>query len=363
MLTDYDFTHVKGVVACLSTIVWKNTLIMSHPGFLQEIEASKIHHPQNQLRTGLDNVHDLAISIQQHGLLQPIVVRPRQHQYEVVAGNRRLAAIRLLRLRKISCHVVELSDKEAYEVALVENIQHKTLNPIEEAVAFNQYVESFGWGGISELARRIGKSQEFVTKRIQLLRLPERVKEEIIRQRMTPSVALEMLPLEKEAMEEFADFIIKNPLTKDEVRHIIRVSKEEHNGNDDSFENAANYGGINSGKELYLLDKALRKSIAVMKSTLVNFDDIVNNVNDEWVLKELLMQYRLIIHGDIDTFLKLRKRLARKVPKEYFRSKDQNKMVKIKAKGTNENSLRDNDVDDNNSSPSIHIWTANGIWQ
>ncbi len=57
-----------------------------------------------------------------------------------------------------------------------------------------------------------------------------------------------------------------------------------------------------------------------MKYTLVNFDDIVNNVNDEWVLKELLMQYRMIIHGDIDTFLKLRKRLIRKVPKKYFTS-------------------------------------------
>lgn len=254
-----------------------------------------------------------------------------------------------------------LSDKEAYEVALIENIQHKTMNPIEEAVAFNHYVERFGWGGISELARRIGKSQEFVTERIQLLRLPERVREGIIRQRITPSVALEMLPLEKEAMEEFADFIINNPLTKDEVRHIVRVSKEEHEGNDNSFENPGNHGSTSSEKELYLLDKALRKSIAVMKSTLVNFDDIVNNVNDEWVLKELLMQYRLIIHGDIDTFLKLRKRLARKVPKEYFRCDDQNKMVKIKSNGTNDNSLKDNDGDGN--SPSIHIWTANGIWQ
>lgn len=138
--------------------------------------------------------------------------------------------------------------------------------------------------------------------------------------------------LEKEAMEEFADFIIKNPLTKDEVRHITKVSKEEHGNNDNSFENANSNGCTNLEKELYLLDKALRKSIAVMKSTLVNFDDIVNNVNDEWVLKELLMQYRLIIHGDIDTFLKLRKRLAKKVPREYFGNKDQdqNKMVKIK---------------------------------
>jgi ParB family chromosome partitioning protein len=342
--------------------MWKDSLIMSHLGFLQEISASKVHHPQNQLRTDLDNVHDLAVSIQQHGLLQPIVVRPRQHQYEVVAGNRRLAAIRLLGLRKISCQVVELSDKEAYEVALVENVQHKTMNPIEEAVAFNHYVESFGWGGISDLSRRIGKSQEFVTKRIQLLRLPEKVREEIIRQRMTPSVALEMLPLEKEAMAEFADFIIKNPLTKDEVRHIVRVSKEEHDDNNDlgnvcSIDSGKN-NTTNQEKELYLLDKALRKSIAVMKSTLVNFDDIVNNVNDEWVLKELLMQYRLIIHGDIDTFLKLRKRLLRKVPKEYFRSQDQNKMVKIKPNSTNDDRLKDND-----GSPSIHIWATKGIWQ
>jgi ParB family transcriptional regulator, chromosome partitioning protein len=85
----------------------------------------------------------------------------------------------MLRLRKISSHLIDLTDKEAYEVALVENVQHKTMNPIEEAVAFDQYVESSGWGGMSELAKRIGRSQEFVTRRIQLLRLPERIREEI----------------------------------------------------------------------------------------------------------------------------------------------------------------------------------------
>ncbi len=57
---------------------------MSHPGFLQELSVSKIHHPINQLRIDLDNVQDLALSIKQHGLLQPIVVRPKEHQYEVV---------------------------------------------------------------------------------------------------------------------------------------------------------------------------------------------------------------------------------------------------------------------------------------
>src|SRR6266516_4656963 len=163
-------------------------------GVLQEINTTKIRHTIHQFRMNLDGLNELAASINEHGLLQPIVVRPMQHEYEVVAGNRRLAATRLLRLRKISSHIIYLTDKEAYEVALVENVQHKTMNPIEEAVAFGRYVESYGWGGVSELAKRIGRSQEFVTRRIQLLRLPERIREEIMRQRITPSVALEMLP-------------------------------------------------------------------------------------------------------------------------------------------------------------------------
>jgi ParB family chromosome partitioning protein len=110
----------------------------------------------------LDNLGELAESIRQHGLLQPIVVRPMPQFYEVVAGNRRFAATKLLGLRKISCHLVDLSDREAYEIALVENLQHRTMNPMEEAIAFSQYVASHGWGGVTDLSKRIGRSQEFV---------------------------------------------------------------------------------------------------------------------------------------------------------------------------------------------------------
>jgi ParB family transcriptional regulator, chromosome partitioning protein len=126
----------------------------------------------------LDNLSDLGESIRQHDLLQPIVIRPMQHVYEVVAGNRRFAATKLIGLRKISCHVIDLSDREAYEVALVENVQQKTMNPIEDAIAFSRYVESYGWGGVTDLSKRIGRSQEFVTRRIQLLRLPQKIQDE-----------------------------------------------------------------------------------------------------------------------------------------------------------------------------------------
>jgi ParB family chromosome partitioning protein len=321
---------------------------MSHVGILQEIAVNKIKHPPTQLRLNLDNLEELAVSIDQHGLLQPIVVRPKNHEFEVVAGNRRLEAVKILKLRKISCHVVELTDREAYEVAIVENVQHKTMNPIEEGLAFSGYVKNYGWGGVSDLARRIGRSQEFVTKRVQLLRLPERVQQEIIRQRITPSVALEILPLDKEAREEFAEFILDNPLTKEEIRQIVKVSKV------DKKDEHTDISGVTHEKEIYLLDKALRKSIAVMKSTLVNFDDIVDNVHDEWVLKELLMQYRQIMHGDIDTFLKLRKRLRAKMPKEYT-AHHVGTLNKVQA--------LDEEKDAKGSDDSLHMWITKGIWQ
>lgn len=314
-----------------------------------EISINKIRPSTFQLRASLDGLEELASSIKQYGLLQPIVVRPMQRDYEVVAGNRRLAAAKLLKLRKISSHMVDLSDKEAFEMGLVENVHHKTMNPIEEALAFDQYSKDRGWGGITDLSKRIGKSQEFVTKRIQLLRLPQDIRNEIIRQRISPSIALELLPLNSEGIQEFANFVIKNPLTKLEVRKIVRSTaskKEEH------FEMDQSQPKFNHELELYLIDKTLRKSIALMKSTLVNFDEIVSKVNDDWILKELLMQYRMIIHGDIDTFLKLRKRLRVKIPRDYLNiSKDYSHAPE-----------ETGSVGSGNGDKLYH-WATRGVWQ
>jgi ParB family transcriptional regulator, chromosome partitioning protein len=333
---------------------------LSSLGVVQEIAVSKIRHATSQFRMKLDSLDDLAESIRIHGLLQPIVVRPMPHFYEVIAGNRRFAATKLLGLRKISCHLVDLSDREAYEVALVENLQHKTMNPMEEAMAFSQYVTSHGWGGVTDLSKRIGRSQEFVSRRIQLLKLPTKIQDEIMRGRISPSVALEMLSLDKDAIEGFADFVIGNPLTRNEIRRIVRVSKTKTDEEDSVLlsEDQCSRTEIKMAheKEHYLLDRALRKSIAVMKSTLLNFDDIVNNVHDDWILKELLMQYRLIIHGDIDTFMKLRKRLILRIPKGYIGIP----MYEV----SQINPIEKTDADsESNKDSSIHVWSPKGIWQ
>jgi ParB family chromosome partitioning protein len=299
---------------------------LSNLGIIQDISIFKISPASHSLREVTNNLEELAMSISQYGLLQPIVIRPKLSGYEVVAGNRRLAAAKLLKLRKLTCHIIELSDKEAYEVGLVENLQHKTMNPIEESIAFKKYVNSYGWGGVSELARHIGKSQEFVTKRIQLLSLPEEIQQEIIRQRITPSVALELLASNNETIRETGEYVIKNSLTKIEARKLVKNSVNENVAqsgstiNRDEIEETTNKDLTSYERELYLLDKDLMKSITIMKSTLVSFDDVINSVDYNWILKELLMQYRLIIHGDIDTFLKLRKRLKSKMPLNYLSS-------------------------------------------
>lgn len=326
---------------------------MSYLGILQDVSISKIS-PSKYNLCEANNVEQLAESIKHYGLLQPIVIRPVSPSYEVVAGNRRLAAAKLLKLRKLSCHIIELSDKEAYEVGLVENLQHKTMNPVEESIAFKKYVEGYGWGGVSELARQIGRSQEFVTKRLQLLVLPQEIQEEIIRQRITPSVALELLPFDVDSVREMGEFVIKNALTKIEARNLVKRFKKENlidekiTSNCDDGKEFNNTDYTTHERELYLLDKALMKSITIMKSTLVSFDDIINGVNYNWILKELLMQYRLIIHGDIDTFLKLRKRLKSKMPLNYLSSNKFDKTLIDKS----------TDDEDEATAKSIHLGTA-----
>jgi ParB family chromosome partitioning protein len=118
------------------------------------------------------------------------------------------------------CHVVEVDDKEAYELSLIENLQQKSMNPIEEGKAFRQYVRKFGWGGESDLARRIGKSQEYISRRIKLLDLPEEMQQEIMRNRISVSLAQELFPLKESESQEAIKFVEENHLNSEQTRQL-----------------------------------------------------------------------------------------------------------------------------------------------
>ena len=311
---------------------------MGQWGIFEELEISKIDFAKNGLRVNVGSIEELASSIAEKGLLQPIVVRVLGDRYEVVAGNRRLSACKLLKWRKILCHIIELDDKESYEVSLIENVQHKTLNPIEEAMAFNRYVEEFGWGGVSVLAEKIGRSQEYVSRRIQLLQLPVKIQEKIMCRRISASVAQELLSIDSKAAEKLVEMIENKHIKRNEIRQIVKsVRKENLRRSDKETGTSPTYDEV-----VGITDGALRKCVTILKSTLLRIDDVVNEIDEDWIAKEMLMQYRMILHGDIDAFLRLRKRLENKRRPTYTSTK----------------------IDANDSQPEdTSLYMYRGVWQ
>ena len=167
-----------------------------------------------------ESIDELSRSIKKHGLLQPIIVRPINRGFEIVAGHRRFQACKILRWKTIPAMVKDVSDKDAFEIQLVENIQRKTLDPIEEAQAFNVYITDYGWGGVSYLAETIMKSEQYVSSRIQLLKLPQNVIDKVKSSELKVSHAFELLSLEGKSLENMSDDIInKNMSVKDIRRH------------------------------------------------------------------------------------------------------------------------------------------------
>src|ERR1051325_4762957 len=163
---------------------------------VEQIEMKMIRPSQFAVRDKFQKMNadteTLAASIHEHGLLQPILIRPLDNGFEIVAGHRRFQACRSLRWRFMPCKIREMSDKQAFEIQLTENIQRKSMDPMEEAEAFRRYVMEFGWGGVSELAKKIGKSEEYVSHRLQLLKLPESIREQIAQNRLNVSQAIEL---------------------------------------------------------------------------------------------------------------------------------------------------------------------------
>lgn len=177
-----------------------------------------------------ESIDELSRSIKKHGLLQPIIVRPINRGFEIVAGHRRFQACKLLRWKTIPAMVKDVSDKDAFEIQLVENIQRKTLDPIEEAHAFKLYVRDYGWGGVTYLAETIMKSEQYVSSRIQLLKLPQNVIDKVKSGELKVSHAFELLSLEGKGLENMSDDIIyKNMSVKDirRYKHQLAFAKDK----------------------------------------------------------------------------------------------------------------------------------------
>jgi ParB family transcriptional regulator, chromosome partitioning protein len=173
------------------------------PGALAEyklVDVNAIQSNPFQPRKEFDQaeLEELAASIAQHGILQPIVVRQVEGGFQLVAGERRLMAARKVGLDKVPCRLVTKSDLESRELAIIENLQRADLNEMEKAIAFQAYLDQTQTT-IEELAKRLGKDRSTVSNCLRLLELPEFVKKALREGRISAGHARSLLPLDEEA--------------------------------------------------------------------------------------------------------------------------------------------------------------------
>jgi ParB family transcriptional regulator, chromosome partitioning protein len=311
---------------------------MNKPGVFCQIPIQNITVSTRVLRNPRVSLEDLLISIKQKGLINPPLVRIKSDHYELIAGHRRLEACKLLGWQNITCHIVDVDDKNAYEISLIENVQQKSMTPIEEARAFKEYVDAFGWGSESDLAQRIGKSQEYVSRRIRLLTLPESLQKDVLEGRISVSTAEELLPLNdnRVILQELGNYVAENRLNKQETRQIVKVARKNSDVDEREFKDkiatTIKLKALEEDKaqdirlsEVYeTLRATLKKSILGIRISLNNIDDIAEELESiqyensryGWIINEIIMQNRFRLHEQLDLLLKQSSKLSRLYEKE-----------------------------------------------
>lgn len=272
-------------------------------GIIDEVEIHKIKKPLIPIYGSERSENDELIdSIRQNGLLQPVVVRTRGNFFEIIAGCRRYSACRALGFRKIICHVAELDDKTAFEVSLTENIQRMSLNPIEEARAFKTYVDNFGWGGLTELASKISKSNAYVCKRLSLLELPAELLDRISKHHVSPSTAEELIPIkDSNERHRISNMIIQNYYSSRQTRKLVQISRDYQSKTDekrlfdDPFYRQDSIADIETKAQ-----RSFDKSITALKIALSKIVTILDSIEDNWIVYEILLQHKHMINAQID---------------------------------------------------------------
>jgi ParB family chromosome partitioning protein len=192
------------------------------------ISINKIKPNKDQPRKYFDNekIMELAESIKQHGLIQPLVVKKEGEFYSIIAGERRWRAAKLAGVKELPTIIMDLSDEKLLEISLIENIQREDLNPIEEGKAYQRLLEDFKLTQ-EDLAIKIGKSRTAIANTIRLLNLDERVQNYIIEGILTEGHGRSILGLkDSKRQNEVAQLVIDENLS---VRETERYIKELNN--------------------------------------------------------------------------------------------------------------------------------------
>lgn len=188
------------------------------------LNINKIEPNKNQPRKAFeeDSLQELADSIKQHGIIQPLIVQKKGKMYEIIAGERRWRAARIAGLKEVPVLVKDYSDQEVFEIALIENIQREDLNAIEEALAYQRLIEDYKLKQ-DEVAERVGKSRVAVTNSMRLLKLDKRVQQMLIDEMISGGHARALLAI-KDGEKQFniANLVFDGKLSVRETEKLVK---------------------------------------------------------------------------------------------------------------------------------------------
>lgn len=252
---------------------------------VREISISSIVANPFQPRKIFDPVQleDLAKSIQEYGVIQPIIVRRVDNHYELVAGERRLRASQSIGKKTIPAIIRDLSDREIAEMALIENLQREDLNFFEEAEGYNRLIQDFGLTQ-EEVAKRVGKSQSTIANKLRLLKLPESVRKNISTEVITERHARALLKLPDAASQLAAlKEIYEKELNVRETDALVEKILEDKNATSPNTERSQKIVRIFKDMRIYL--NTIRSAVTTIqeaglaaKMTEKNHEDYIEVV-------------------------------------------------------------------------------------
>lgn len=191
------------------------------------ININEIKPNQNQPRKSFneEKLEELAASIIENGLIQPVILRKADKGYEIVAGERRWRACRKAGLKEIPCIIREFTDEQNMLIAIIENMQREDLNPVEEAEGLNQMIVNFGMTQ-EQVSKSVGKSRPYITNALRLLKLPSEIREMLLANQLSAGHAKAIAGIsDTEKQIQLAEYAIKEGLS---VREIEKIIKEEN---------------------------------------------------------------------------------------------------------------------------------------
>ncbi|WP_436871481.1 nucleoid occlusion protein [Staphylococcus pseudoxylosus] len=229
-----------------------------------------------------NKIKELAESIEEHGLLQPIVVRPiEEDMFEIIAGERRFRALQTLNKTHADVIIRHLDDEETAVVALIENIQRENLSVIEEAEAYKKLLD-IGDTTQSELAKSVGKSQSFIANKLRLLKLAPKVIERLRESKITERHARAMLSLSEEDQVDLVETVISQKLNvkQTEARVKQKLGPEKVKARRFEFE-----------KDLTDAREAVGQSLESIEKSGIKFEHQAKDHDDYYEIKIKLYKY------------------------------------------------------------------------